>query len=523
MKRLFVVFLVFMSLFFISASGITKDKVLVFAVDKEFAPYSFISDTGKLEGFSLDLIKLISVNSKRPIEIISASYDEYMAKLKNGKIDGVVGIPACPMLNKIALCSDAVVKLDYAIFVNATDHQIYSIDSLEGTIAGIQKNCPLTDELKKHKNITLVTGDNILVVLEKLKNRQVKAIIANKNAVLYYIQKNRIQDLQILSTTIKHDCGYSIAVRKDAPEILNMINKQVGILRDNGTLEQLEKKWLGEKIIQPIPWKLVILLTSGITLVMFFLTGILWVISLNETVNIKTKQIQIMSEDMIIKDKLAVLGKLAGQIAHELRTPLSIMHNSLYLLRKEGTQKKELFNKRLDLLENKVKLTSTILESILSYSRVKAQAAKNVIVSECINEVIKDLVVPKNIKLKKRIEDKFLTVFIDFHQLYSVIRNLLLNAIQAMDEEGTITIEEFYTKNDSMVNIKVTDTGGGIAKEIQDKIFSLFYTTKATGTGLGLSISKSIVATNKGKITLEKSNNKGTSFVIKLPKINGVK
>ena len=101
---------------------------------------------------------------------------------------------------------------------------------------------------------------------------------------------------------------------------------------------------------------------------------------------------------MVEKDKLAVLGKLAGQIAHELRTPLSIINNSVYLLRREGCKDQKLFAKRISTLEDKVKLSSNILESILSYSRVKADLATIVSMKHCIEEVLKDIQLPEQIK-----------------------------------------------------------------------------------------------------------------------------
>ena len=225
-----------------------------------------------------------------------------------------------------------------------------------------------------------------------------------------------------------------------------------------------------------------------------------------------------MSQKMVEKDKLAVLGKLAGQIAHELRTPLSVINNSVYLLHKEGSQNRELFEKRLRILEDKTRLSSNILESILSYSRIKAETATTISVKECIEVVLKDMKMPK--KLKKEIlfeKESQLFVFMDFHQLYSVLRNIVLNAVQAMEDTGTLTVQAFPSEDGSTVNIRICDTGGGILESARNKIFNLFYSSKITGTGLGLPISKSIVEANEGVLLLEKTSEKGTCFIVKLP------
>ena len=263
---------------------------------------------------------------------------------------------------------------------------------------------------------------------------------------------------------------------------------------------------------------MVIAVTAGITGIMLAFMAILWMVSLNATVKAKTEQIQLMSQKMVEKDKLAVLGKLAGQIAHELRTPLSIINNSVYLLRKEGSDKPDLFEKRLKILEDKIKLSSNILESILSYSRVKAEVASDISIKECIEEVLKDLGTSNEIKKVVDIEkDKPLLVFMDFHQLYSVLRNVVLNAVQAMGEEGTLAITAFASDNDSKVSIRICDTGKGIMESAKNKIFNLFYSTKITGTGLGLPISKSIIEANQGELLLEETSEEGTCFIVKLP------
>jgi len=258
--------------------------------------------------------------------------------------------------------------------------------------------------------------------------------------------------------------------------------------------------------------------------IMFLMMGLLWTISLNIRVKLKTRHIQLLSEQMMTKDKLAVLGKLAGQIAHELRTPLSIISNSVFLLRHEGVRDQKLFKKRLQILEDKIKLTSNILESILSYSRVKADIATTISIKECVEEVLKDMAIPEDIAVKVSFKDEdFLSVFMDFHQLYSVLRNLILNAVDVMNINGTLTVESFCTKDNSIVNVRVSDTGSGITETAKDQIFNLFYSSKITGTGLGLPIAQSIIETNNGKLYLAKTGKHGSCFALELNSAKKIK
>ncbi len=331
------------------------------------------------------------------------------------------------------------------------------------------------------------------------------------------MHKNNIRGFKIAGNPIGPSYGYALAIRKNKSDLLTDINDGISLLKQNNTLNQLERKWFGLYLEGPFPWRMVFMMTAGITGILLLFAGVLWVISLNATVKAKTHQIQMMSQKMVEKDKLAVLGKLAGQIAHELRTPLSIIHNSVYLLRKEGKENRELFEKRIHMLEEKIKLSSNILESILSYSRVKAEIATTVSVKNCIEEILKHMETHEGTEKIVSFENEDrLFVFMDFHQLYSVLRNLILNATQAMGEKGRLTIKSLIT-NDNMVAIKISDTGDGILDVAKKKVFNLFYSTKITGTGLGLPISKSIIEANEGQLYLEYTGEKGSCFTIKLP------
>lgn len=500
----------------VSTSG-ARENPLVFAGNNEFAPYSYFSDNNPT-GYSVDLIKILSAQLNKNITIKLLPWEKCISELKAGTIHGLIGVPVYKQHEQYLDYTKAVAELDFAIFVETSNSFINSIKSLEGTVVGVHKGCLAIKELSNNKRIKLLETESVFEALKKLKDREVTAIIAEKNVTLYSIQQKKIKGLKIVGSPVEPICEYALAIKKGENELLKNINRSITTLKENGTLNKLKRKWLGVRLIEPFPWKMVSMVIGGITGIMVMLMGALWVTSLNATVQAKTKQIQLMSRKMVEKDKLAVLGKLAGQIAHELRTPLGIINNSVFLLRKEGSKDKELFKKRLQVLEDKIKLSSNILESILSYSRVKAEMATTISMKECIEEVLKDMEIPG--KIEKEIsfeqEDK-LFVFMDFHQLYSVLQNLILNALQAMEDKGKLTINIFLTSGKLPINIRICDTGCGIMESIRSKVFHLFYSSKTTGTGLGLPISKSIIEANNGQLSLEQTSEKGTCFLIKLP------
>lgn len=533
----FLIFLVIILSFtaLVRAEPASGKRIYIFSGNDKFAPYSYfptkalstVNSSQELvtvnvasdepAGYCVDLAKVLSATINKDIDIYLIPRESCLGSIKNGMVDGIIGTPVYKERASYMDFSDPIAEIEFAIFVESSNKYVNSLDSLRGTVVGVHKGSLIAEELDTKAGIQLLETGSVEEALFKLKNREVTAVIAEKNVALFYIQQEKIQGIKMVGSPVGI-YKYALGIKKGDKELLKDINRGISILEENGTISKLTRKWFGMKLIEPFPWKMVSMVIGGITGIMLMMMVVLWVISLNATVKAKTRQIKIMSRHMVEKDKLAVLGKLAGQIAHELRTPLSIINNSVFLLRKEGSENRELFEKRLRILEDKIKLSSNILESILSYSRVKAEVATTVSMKDCLEEVLKDVELPLGIEKHASYKDEEnLKVFMDFHQLYSVIRNLVLNSIQAMGKSGKLTAEAFPSDDKMFVIVRVCDTGGGIAESAKTKIFNLFYSTKITGTGLGLPISKSIIETNGGSLSLESTDETGSCFIVKLP------
>jgi signal transduction histidine kinase len=112
-------------------------------------------------------------------------------------------------------------------------------------------------------------------------------------------------------------------------------------------------------------------------------------------------------------------------------------------------------------------------------------------------------------------------ILIDVNQVEQIFINLLLNAIQAIEEKGTITIRSYVSPNRKSVAIEVSDTGCGILPEHMDKIFEPFFSTKPKGTGLGLAVTYGIIQKHGGRINVSSQPQKGTQFMVEFPTPSG--
>ncbi|WP_417897952.1 ATP-binding protein [Bacillus haimaensis] len=211
-------------------------------------------------------------------------------------------------------------------------------------------------------------------------------------------------------------------------------------------------------------------------------------------------------------EKLAVLGELAAGAAHEIRNPLTVIHGFVSLMKQSFTEKDK--NKyQIPLLLKEFDRINTIVEEMLMIAKPGAPVLKCVFLEDVVKEIPYISVVQEGISLKVELER--VPLMVDAKQMKQVFHNLIRNAKEAMEGEGTITI---YSKQlENVYQIFVKDTGSGISEKMKQTIFDPFVTSKDTGTGLGLTIVQRIIENHHGKIEVQESSAAGTTFLITLP------
>lgn len=221
-------------------------------------------------------------------------------------------------------------------------------------------------------------------------------------------------------------------------------------------------------------------------------------------------------------DKLAILGKMAASIAHEIRNPLTAIRGFIQLLRPHLLQLGKDEYARIILTE--IDRANDIIYEFLNSS--KPSAPEKTIVS--VNSLLKDTVLLTEsealmkgceIVLNCSSEDE-MSISIDVKQIKQVLLNMIKNALDAIDEvEGDHDgmIEIGLHREGMNVNMSIRDNGGGVDQQRLSRLFDPFYTTKENGTGLGLSVSYGIIKNHGGLISVESVKGKGTVFVITLP------
>jgi len=226
--------------------------------------------------------------------------------------------------------------------------------------------------------------------------------------------------------------------------------------------------------------------------------------------------------------QLARVGEMAAGLAHEIKNPLAGIKVSIEVLASELELKpddKEVLQRIID----EINRIETLLKNLLSYARPPKPHFVPVEMNKIIEAAIKNaqftLQKParkkaarkvKEIQFVQELNDRLPALVADSSQLQQVILNLILNAIDSIQESGTVTVKSEAVA-DGFIQISISDTGKGCDEEDIDKMFQPFFTTKPKGTGLGLSISKRLVEQHNGTIRVVRNQEKGLKFMINLP------
>ncbi len=231
-------------------------------------------------------------------------------------------------------------------------------------------------------------------------------------------------------------------------------------------------------------------------------------------------------------EKLATIGQLASELAHEIGTPLNIIHGRAELIQKRLGDNEEI-HKYLDIILHQTERITKILQQLLGLVRKKKSEWKALNIGTILEstlDLLDQQIQKQSVRVEKQMKDNLPLVNGNPDQLQQVFLNLVLNAIQSMPEGGklclsasmkTISKEGLEEDRRQYVEVCVEDTGVGIKKEVIQQIFDPFFTTKETGTGLGLMVTQGIVQDHEGWIEVKSEVGKGSVFKVYLPSVQG--
>ena len=223
-------------------------------------------------------------------------------------------------------------------------------------------------------------------------------------------------------------------------------------------------------------------------------------------------------DDLVAKnrtaERLATIGQFAASIGHELRNPLGVVASSAYLLGQYLVLVDPKVRRHLEKIATEVRRAEKTIDDLLELSRDRPPKTQAVPLGDLVSSAIADSHLPARVEVRTTIAAAAVG-WMDRDQVGRVITNLLTNAAQAQENQGTIWVEA--RSDEAETQIRVRDQGPGVPEEIRHRIFEALFTTKAHGSGLGLALCRRIVEAHGGSLSLEPSD-VGASFLMRIPR-----
>jgi signal transduction histidine kinase len=224
-----------------------------------------------------------------------------------------------------------------------------------------------------------------------------------------------------------------------------------------------------------------------------------------------------MEEELLRSERLAVLGKMAAHISHEIKNPLMLIGGFARQVLKDLPPEPQKNLEKLRIIVDEVQRLEDFLAEVGSYAKFSEPQKKPGNLNDLIRETCQRLepsLREQNIELVLELDPLLPETQFDPGHLRQVILNIAKNGIEAMDTGGTLTIAT--GRGTGRIFMQIGDTGGGIPPEVREKIFQPFFSSKPKGSGLGLAISQKIVQAHQGEIIIDSEPNKGTRVTVYL-------
>jgi signal transduction histidine kinase len=227
-------------------------------------------------------------------------------------------------------------------------------------------------------------------------------------------------------------------------------------------------------------------------------------------------------ERLFQSEKMAVIGKLAADVAHSIRNPMTSIKMRLFSLERSlelsPNQKED-----LEVVSEEMRRLDNIVRNFLEFSRPPKLKKQKVVVADVLEmtlQLLQHRLELHGVEVEKRLDPFVPAIDADPELLKEFLVNFIVNACEAMKDGGKLTITEEEAMDERIgrsVRIAIADTGPGIPEALQSKVFEPFFSTKEDGTGLGLSIALRIIDEHGGRLDLRSSEGEGATFIIPLP------
>jgi signal transduction histidine kinase len=225
------------------------------------------------------------------------------------------------------------------------------------------------------------------------------------------------------------------------------------------------------------------------------------------------------TEFAVRQERLHTAGRLAAEIAHQIKNPLGIITNAAFCLQRAVREGEMAVDEQIDIIREEVNRADQIITELMGYAQLAEGTVESLEVGQELDSALQEVFPPAakyRVKIQKHYDPALPALLMQKRHLSGVFVNILQNAREAMNGQGEIQVSASYGENDS-IRILISDTGPGIPSDKIDKIFEAYFTTREKGTGLGLAIVKHNTEMYGGRVNVQSKLGMGTQFAVEFP------
>ena len=480
-------------------------KEIKFCIDPDWMPFEKIEDNKHI-GISADYVDIIKSKLNVPITLVQTkSWSESLSKAKERVCDIIPLIVKTDNRDKYLNFTSPYIKLPLVMAGGIEDSFIEDINQYKNKKIGISKDYAFGEILKaKYPHLNFVEVENMKDGFEQIQKGQISGFIENLTTIGFAIQKNYIGQIKIIAK-LNETLEAGISSRNDEP-ILNSIFQKALDSIDSEKREEIYNKWVyvnyqKETNYDSLNKFLFIIIGFILVFILFYRQYLLKKMNeeLNEKIKIEIKKNEEKTRISIQQSRMASMGEMLENIAHQWRQPLStisVAASGIEIKKELNILNDEDLSDSLRHIKNATQYLSNTIDDFRNFF-VKDKIPSNINIRNTLNktiDLISSTLAKEEITLIRNIQNINFTSY--ENELIQVLMNIFINAKDALANRKSekLIIVVIKQIEDNLV-IKIKDNAGGVDSSIIDKIFEPYFTTKHqfNGTGIGLYMSKLIV------------------------------
>ena len=480
-------------------------KEIKFCIDPDWMPFEKIEDNKHI-GISADYVDIIESKLNVPITLVQTkSWSESLSKAKERVCDIIPLIVKTDNRDKYLNFTSPYIKLLLVMAGGIEDSFIEDINQYKNKKIGISKDYAFGEILKaKYPHLNFVEVENMKDGFEQIQKGQISGFIENLTTIGFAIQKNYIGQIKIIAK-LNETLEAGISSRNDEP-ILNSIFQKALDSIDSKKREEIYNKWVyvnyqKETNYDSLNKLLFIIIGFILIFILFYRQYLLKKMNeeLNEKIKIEMKKNEEKTRISIQQSRMASMGEMLENIAHQWRQPLStisVAASGIEIKKELNILNDEELSDSLRHIKNATQYLSNTIDDFRNFF-VKDKIPSNINIRNTLNktiDLISSTLAKEEITLIRNIQNINFTSY--ENELIQVLMNIFINAKDALANRKSekLIIVVIKQIEDNLV-IKIKDNAGGVDSSIIDKIFEPYFTTKHqfNGTGIGLYMSKLIV------------------------------